>query len=394
MPTPPSRRRPAGPTGRRPKVAGLRKPTGAPQPPEADQDTLDAQDAQDTVDAQSPGPAAPAPEPPAPSTPVPAAQVPGTPKTPVSPRAKPAPAPAPESPDESTPADTGITASGVIGALSTADSDDTGTRRPAPAPAAPADRDPELDEDPELDDDRELDEDYELDSDQEPASAVRRPAGKRRSTGAAVPTTAATMVSDDRPPRYQPAAGRPAKQRWPSWVGIAVPVALIVVLTGAGLWFKGEADSLTAAADSTNRAITDPAATSEVIGKLTVAVERTLSYSYTDLDANAKAVKETLAGTAVCEYDKLFGQLKQLAPAQKLVLTTKVRQIGVQRLEADKADLLVFVDQSTTRADQDQTSASGAQFGIRAERSGGVWKITDFDMFNQPLPSGDAPAQC
>jgi len=226
-----------------------------------------------------------------------------------------------------------------------------------------------------------------------------RPSGKRRATGIRVPQdlAAAERASDDddddavdeRSPEEVAAAARNRSIN----LAIALAVAALV-FAGLALWFRGEANSLTGGADGTNHALTDSAATSEVQGKLTVAIEKTLSYNFTELDATAKAVKEYLSGNAVCEYDKLFGQLRELAPAQKLILTTKVRQLGVTRLDGDKADLLVFVDQSTTRTDQNQTTASGAQFGIRAEKIDGSWKITDFDMLDQPLPDGKPAPSC
>jgi Mce-associated membrane protein len=225
-----------------------------------------------------------------------------------------------------------------------------------------------------------------------------RPSGKRRATGIRVPQDLAAAergqdadddAVDERSPEEVAAAARNRS------INLAITLAVVaLVFAGLALWFRGEANSLTGGADGTNHALTDSAATSEVQGKLTVAIEKTLSYNFTDLDATAKAVKDNLAGNAVCEYDKLFGQLKELAPAQKLVLTTKVRQLGVTRLDGDKADLLVFVDQSTTRTDQNQTTASGAQFGIRAEKIDGAWKITDFDMLDQPLPDGKPAPSC
>ncbi|WP_091382683.1 hypothetical protein [Actinokineospora alba] len=241
-----------------------------------------------------------------------------------------------------------------------------------------------------------------VDEDDQAAEAAvpsPRPSGKRRATGIRVPQDLEAAergrdaddedAVDERSPEEVAAAARNRS------INLAITLAVLaLVLAGLALWFRGEAGSLTGGADGTNRALTDSAATSEVQGKLTVAIEKTLSYNFTALDDTAKAVKEHLAGNAVCEYDKLFGQLKELAPAQKLVLTTKVRQLGVTRLDGDKADLLVFVDQSTTRTDQNQTTASGAQFGIRAEKLDGAWKITDFDMLDQPLPDGKPAPSC
>lgn len=72
------------------------------------------------------------------------------------------------------------------------------------------------------------------------------------------------------------------------------------------------------------------------------------------------------------------------------MLSSEVREIGVTRLERDRATLLVFVDQSTTRADQGQpmVSGRGSPCGWRAG------KITDFDFLNQPLPGGGTEPRC
>ncbi|SER77154.1 hypothetical protein [Actinokineospora terrae] len=348
MPTPPRRRTPATGPARRPRVAGLRKPT-APAPTEDDHQLPGA-----TPDSGDHGVAV-APEP---ATGPESADLP-----PAQPRRQGVPAETDDADgaDEEPPEN-------VLG-------QPLDIAAPARAVPAPIDPDP-------ADHREQLVADGVIGAD-EPV----HPTGKPRPTGK--PTSTGTPVPDALPVFEAPG---PARSRLG---GTALLLLLLAVLfAGAGLFFKGKYDSLTAGVDSGNTALVDAATTSEVTGRLTVAVERTLSYSYTDLDANAKAVQETLAGTATCEYDKLFGQVRKLAPEQKLVLTTKVRKIGVTRLDRDRADLLVFVDQSTTRADQAQTTASGAVFGVRAEKLGGAWKITDFDMLDQALPGGQSTAGC
>lgn len=224
----------------------------------------------------------------------------------------------------------------------------------------------------------------------EPAPSPVRPSGKRRATG--------TTVSDDLAGAEAEVAAQPERAVRPrrdatlTWAIAIAVVALLVA--GLAVWFRGEANSRTDGADTNNRALTDPATQSEVVRQLRAAVEKTLSYNYTDLDSTAKAVQDNLTGKALCEYDQLFGEVKKLAPEQKLVLSTQVREIGVTRLEGDQAVLLVFVDQRTTRADQNQTTASGAQFAIKSQRQGDKWKITEFDMLGQPLPNGKPAPQC
>ncbi|MCG8916191.1 hypothetical protein L6E12_10365, partial [Actinokineospora sp. PR83] len=226
----------------------------------------------------------------------------------------------------------------------------------------------------------------------------RRPAGKRKATGA--------LVGDRREDtRERPAAAarkprKPSRNAARSGMNAAIVLAVVaLVLAGLALWFKGKSDSLTAGADADNSAVTDVRATEELKNKLKSAIERTLSYDFANLDATAKAVQETLTDRAVCDYNALYGKIRELAPQEKLVLSTKVRDIGVVSLRGSEAEALVFVDQTTTRAAaaagaEGQTVASGAQFAVRARADGDVWKITAFDMLNQPLPGGQSTANC
>ncbi|MGW5053307.1 hypothetical protein [Actinokineospora sp. NPDC004072] len=224
-------------------------------------------------------------------------------------------------------------------------------------------------------------------------SVARRPSptGKRRAGGRAAPADLAVAERSAGGPTRAKTSVDPGKRA----VNTAIAVAVVALLLAAvGLYAKGQADRLSSGADRANAAFTDPAATAEVKTRISTALERALSYDYRDLDRTAAAVREVLAGRAVCEYEAMFGQLKELAPAQKLVHTTIVRELGVRSLSADRAEALVFIDQTSTRVDEAKTTASGAQLGVTAERVDGSWKITSFDTFNQPLPNGQPLPQC
>jgi Mce-associated membrane protein len=71
-----------------------------------------------------------------------------------------------------------------------------------------------------------------------------------------------------------------------------------------------------------------------------------------------------------------------------------VREPGVTRPEGDRAVLLAFVDQTSTRPDQGRSAASGSRPGFQADRLDGGWEITGVVVFNRPLPVGDARSQC
>ena len=51
---------------------------------------------------------------------------------------------------------------------------------------------------------------------------------------------------------------------------------------------------------------------------------------------------------------------------------------------------MVFVDQTATRTDQNQTSSGSAQLWVQVQYVDGKWKITDLNTYNTQQPSGAA----
>ncbi|GAB1515544.1 hypothetical protein [Actinophytocola sp. KF-1] len=226
-------------------------------------------------------------------------------------------------------------------------------------------------------------------------AAGARPAGKRRSTGRARPDdlAAAETGTDARGPRHSRVEDQPARTKGQRQISVAIVLAVVaVVLAGLAVFFRGQADDLNSG--DTNTALTDPAATSQVKGQLTNAIKQTFSYNYTDLGTTEKAVKENLVGKALCEYNLLFGEVKEYAPKQKIVLDTTVRELALVRIDGDRAEALVYIDQLSTRVDVNKTVAVGGQFAVRAAKQGDHWKITEFDMFGQPLFNGKPAPKC
>jgi len=102
-----------------------------------------------------------------------------------------------------------------------------------------------------------------------------------------------------------------------------------------------------------------------------------LSYRYADPAATHAAATQVLTGDAARQYEVLFKALQQKAGSEQLTLTAKIVAAGVETLEGDHAQLLVFLDQSSTRASDGTTSTSAAQLRIAAVRRGGVWRISE-----------------
>ncbi|GGM52048.1 hypothetical protein GCM10012275_23710 [Longimycelium tulufanense] len=177
--------------------------------------------------------------------------------------------------------------------------------------------------------------------------------------------------------------GRPTGIRDVPQLRLAAALLLLfAILTGLAVWFRGEAEHLRSGA-AQNRALVDSSATSELLGQLTSAVETVFSYNFNDTAKTEKAAHELLTGNAVDQYNRLYAQVKELAPEQKVVLTTRVRTAGVQVLDGDRAVVLVFADQRWTRADSsgEAQPPGAAQLAVHAERHDERWLISDIRTY-------------
>jgi Mce-associated membrane protein len=174
---------------------------------------------------------------------------------------------------------------------------------------------------------------------------------------------------DDDPPRW-------SRFFSPRRLSIALGV-VAALLVGTGTWAFVAATNLRDSPAARNSALVDTGRTAEVSAAVSNALNQIFSYSYDKTDVTDKAAKAVLRGDALTTYDKLFAEVRTKAPAQKLVLTTRVVYSAVQSLEGDRAQLFVFLDQSATRVDTNTTSAAAAQLSITAKREGGQWVITD-----------------
>ncbi|MDQ2956141.1 MAG: hypothetical protein M3Y42_04145 [Actinomycetota bacterium] len=164
--------------------------------------------------------------------------------------------------------------------------------------------------------------------------------------------------------------------RGPLWRLVAL-VVVTVVFAGLGTAFELRGHSLRSEASAKNRALADTSATSQVIGEVSTALNKVLSYQYANPSATQQAAAQLLTGDAAGQYQTLFTALQQKAPGEKLTLAAKVVVAGVTSLHGDTAQLLVFLDQSSTRASDKQSSTSAAQLDVTAVKQGGNWKISE-----------------
>jgi Mce-associated membrane protein len=164
---------------------------------------------------------------------------------------------------------------------------------------------------------------------------------------------------------------------------VAVILGLVtVILAGFGVWATLEAHSLRSTAAPQNLALTDGAATSAVNRQVTSAINTVFSYNYANTAATRRAAQGLLTGPAIQQYNTYFALVTKDAPAQKLVVTTRVTNSGVELLTGNRARVLVFANQQDTRAGTKQTSYAGALFAVTAVHQGNRWKIENIDTFS------------
>ena len=183
------------------------------------------------------------------------------------------------------------------------------------------------------------------------------------------------------PPEAGAESGETAPGARRGWRTAAALGAATVILGGFGVWATLHANSLRSNAAAQNTALTDGPATAAVRREISAAVNTIFSYNYANTAATSRAAQGVLTGPAVRQYNTLFTLVTKNAPAQKLVVTTRVTNSGVELLNGNRARVLIFANQQDTRAGTGQTSYAGAMFAVTALRQGGRWKIENIDTF-------------
>lgn len=160
---------------------------------------------------------------------------------------------------------------------------------------------------------------------------------------------------------------------------------LVAIIIGSfATWATVAAHHLRVVAADANTAFVNQAATAAVAHDVTSAVNTIFSYSYADTGRTKAAAQSLLTGAAIGQYDSLFALVERQAPKEKLVVTTKVTNVGVEFLTGDSARVLVFADQQDSRAGTSQTSYGGAMFAVTVRLEGGRWKIENINTFTGP----------
>ena len=122
----------------------------------------------------------------------------------------------------------------------------------------------------------------------------------------------------------------------------------------------------------------DTAATGEVVGQVSKAIETVLSYDHTKLDENERAGREVITGRYADEFGTTFADVRESAPEQKLVLTTTVLLAGVTSISGDRAEVIATMDLAAIRDGKPYNSPGRVK--VVATKVDGRWKIAEMTL--------------
>ncbi|WP_217252235.1 hypothetical protein [Streptomyces sp. AC602_WCS936] len=229
----------------------------------------------------------------------------------------------------------------------------------------------------------------------DPAGRPERTAVRAAPRGAtAVPAPADTPAE---PPAAEGERTVRARPRRP--LVLALLCALTVLLGGFAGWAHAEAEALRSEPARANTALTDLARTSEIKGRAAEAVDRLFSYDHADPGALDEAAKDLLTGKAVDQHRDLLADVRARADEQKAVITTSVTESAVERIDGDRARVLLYADQSSVATTgsaapdekgpagedtaEDQGVYAAAMLAVDLVHRDGRWLVSAIDTFGR-----------
>ncbi|MER5870205.1 hypothetical protein [Streptomyces sp. NPDC002044] len=219
-----------------------------------------------------------------------------------------------------------------------------------------------------------------------PAAPRTRAAGEAEGAGKAAGAKPAAMAGQGE------GAGAAGTRRGGG--KLLAPLLILCALTVLLGAFAGFAQSRAAALRDDpvrgNTALTDLARTSEIKGQAAQAVASLFSYDHAKPAAFESASKTLLTGKAVTQHRALFGDVLVQAGKQKTVITTTVTDSAVERIDGDRARVLIYADQSSVgtagtenKTPQDQGVYAGAMLALDLLARDGRWLVEGIDTFGR-----------
>jgi len=154
-----------------------------------------------------------------------------------------------------------------------------------------------------------------------------------------------------------------------------------------GLFAAGPAASATSVAQDItgpgNHAVIEPDETAAVLKRANQLCEQLFSYDYTTIDQLKERVDELTVGKATEQLDELFGAVEAQVISGQAVLRSTVAESAVRYLAKDDAQVLVYLDQTSTSSTSGKEIESGGMLLTSLRRVDGEWLLSDVDTFGE-----------
>ena len=125
---------------------------------------------------------------------------------------------------------------------------------------------------------------------------------------------------------------------------------------------------------------TDPAAAKVALDAATSGTIALLSYSPESLDQDFAAAKSRLTGDFLSYYTQFTEQIVTPAAKEKSVKTTaSVVRAAVSEIEPYAAEVLVFINQTTTSKENPDGAFAASSVKVGLTKVDGAWLIESFD---------------
>ncbi len=155
----------------------------------------------------------------------------------------------------------------------------------------------------------------------------------------------------------------------PGWLLVGMAVLTLVV--------AGIAGAVAATVPSDRSVEADTSAARAAAERAVVPV---LSYDATKLDASRAAAEKYLTGDYRKDYDQLFdGIIKQNAPSTGTVVTASVVRSGVARVDGDRVQVFVLLDQSRTNKASATPVVYRNWVTVTMQEEDGDWLVSAMD---------------
>ena len=129
--------------------------------------------------------------------------------------------------------------------------------------------------------------------------------------------------------------------------------------------------------------IEEPAMAAQAAAR--TAVVPVLSYDYRTLAAGQRSADSHLTDAYRKKYDAIFDKtIKAPAASTQTVVTAKVVDAGVVRVDADRVQVLVFVDRTRVNKTSTTPTPFQDQVTVTMEHVGGRWLVDD--MVTNQIP--------